>query len=169
MRIFLTGFMGAGKTTYGIELAKKCKMDFIDLDNYIEQYYKKSIHQIFKEKGESGFREIEKDSFFKVAQNEKVIIATGGGTPCYNNLMQEMNKIGLTVYLKLFPEVLFKHLKNLKAERPLISGMNDKELKFFINEKLNERAPFYLQSSIIIDPVKMNADKMAKVIIFKYI
>lgn len=80
-RIFLVGYMGSGKTTYGKMLAEKYNLDFKDLDVYIEQRQFKTVSQIFREKGEEGFRQIERNMLKEVSEFEDVVISAGGGTP----------------------------------------------------------------------------------------
>ena len=82
-RVFLVGYMGAGKTTVGKELAKLAGLSFIDLDYYIEGRYHKAVSQIFAERGEEAFREIERNMLHEVAEFEDVLISTGGGAPCF--------------------------------------------------------------------------------------
>ncbi len=97
-RVFLIGYMGAGKTTLGKALSKKSGLTFIDLDWYIEERYHKTIQQIFADHGEEGFREIEKNMLHEVSEFEDVIISTGGGTPCFFDNMDYMNSVGETVF-----------------------------------------------------------------------
>ena len=99
-RIFLIGFMGSGKTTLGKALAQKLGVDFIDLDLYIETRYHKTVREIFAESGEERFRQIEKSLLHEVADFENVIIAAGGGTPCFFDNIDYMNGHGTCVYLK---------------------------------------------------------------------
>ena len=98
-RIFLVGYMGAGKTTLGRALAKATGMQFIDLDCYIEERFRKTIAQIFAEKGEEHFRDLERRMLHEVGEFEDVIISTGGGTPCFFDNIEYMNSQGTTVYL----------------------------------------------------------------------
>ena len=98
-RIFLIGYMGAGKTTMGKELSKQSGLSFIDLDHFMEGRYRKTVRQLFEEKGEETFRQIEKKALHEVADFENVVISTGGGTPCFFDNMAYMNSIGTTVYL----------------------------------------------------------------------
>lgn len=93
-RIILLGYMGAGKTTIGRALAKELDMLFYDLDWYIENRMRKTIRQIFDERGEEGFRTIEKSMLHEVAEFENVIISCGGGTPCFFDNMEYMNQQG---------------------------------------------------------------------------
>ena len=81
--IFLIGYMAAGKTTLGRYAAREMRRDFIDLDKYIEARYRKSIADIFASDGEMRFREIERNMLHEVAEFDDVLVATGGGTPCF--------------------------------------------------------------------------------------
>lgn len=145
-RILLTGYMGAGKTTLGRALADRLGLTFIDLDQYIEQRFRKSISQIFAEKGEEGFREIERRMLHEVADFEDVIISTGGGTPCFFDNIDFMNSKGTTVYLQVPVERLFIRLSIARKQRPLIKEKSDEELRAFIAEQLAKREPHYAKA-----------------------
>ena len=142
-RIFLTGYMGSGKTTLGRALAADMGIEFIDLDHYIEQRCRKSIAQLFAEKGEEGFREVERRMLHEVGEFEDVIISTGGGTPCFFDNIEYMNSQGTTVYLDVPVERLHIRLCIARNKRPLIKDKNDEELMAFIIEQLEKRAPHY--------------------------
>jgi len=150
-RIFLIGYMGAGKTTIGKVLARQTYMDFYDLDWYIEDRFHKKIPDIFAESGESGFREIERKMLREVGEFEGVIISCGGGTPCFFDNMDFMNAHGETVYLNAAPHVLKEHLLMGKSQRPLIQGKTSEELDAYIVESLKVREPFYLKAKHTID------------------
>ena len=142
-RIFLIGYMGAGKTTLGKAFARDTGLDFIDLDWYIEERYHKTVQQLFAERGEEGFRELERKMLHEVADFENVIISAGGGTPCFFDNMEYMNNRGETVFLEVDPAVLFRRLKAAKQQRPLVADKTDDELMDFICEALQKRRPFY--------------------------
>lgn len=142
-RIFLIGYMGAGKTTLGRALAKDMNIQFIDMDSYIETRFCKTISKIFAEKGEDGFREIERRILHEVGDFEDVIISTGGGTPCFFDNVEYMNRQGTTVFLDVPEERLFIRLSIARNNRPLIKEKNDEELKSFITEQLEKRRPHY--------------------------
>ena len=150
-RIILIGYMGAGKTTLGKALAQATDLQFIDLDWYIEERFHTSIQQIFADKGESGFRDIERRMLHEVAEFEDVIISCGGGTPCYFDNIDYMNQQGDTIYLKATPETLKAHLLMGKNKRPLIQGKSPEELIGFISESLSKRTMFYEKAHHIID------------------
>ena len=150
-RIILVGYMGSGKTTVGKALSKETGMMFYDLDWYIESRMRKSVSQIFAEKGEEGFRKIEYNMLHEVAEFENVIISCGGGTPCFFDNMDYLNEQGSVVYLKATPETLYKHLLMAKVERPLLKGKSSEELITYITEHLKERAPFYEKAHYTLD------------------
>lgn len=150
-RIFLTGYMGAGKTTVGKKLAKLAGLSFIDLDKHIEARYCRSVSRIFEEMGEDEFRRIEQRMLHEVAAFEDVVISTGGGVPCFFDNMAFMKKAGLTVYLKVSVGELAKRLDVCRSTRPVLQGKTGEGLKLFIAESLNRREPFYNQADIIFN------------------
>ena len=150
-RIILIGYMGAGKTTVGKALAKELGIIFYDLDWYIENRMRKSIAQIFEERGEEGFRKSEYNMLHEVAEFENVIISCGGGTPCFFDNMDYLNQQGQVVYLKADPEVLYKHLAMSKNDRPLLRGKSHEQLITFIREQLEKREPYYTKAKYILD------------------
>lgn len=161
-RIILIGYMGSGKTTVGKALSKETGMMFYDLDWYIESRMRKTVSQIFAEKGEEGFRKIEHNLLHEVAEFEDVIISCGGGTPCFFDNMDYLNQQGDVVYLKATPETLYKHLLMAKVERPLLKDKTPEELIAYITEHLKEREPFYGKARHILDVnVLDNYDKIA--------
>ena len=157
-RIFLVGYMGAGKTTLGRALANELGIPFIDLDNYIEKRYCKTISQIFAEKGEEEFRNIERRMLHEVGEFENVIISTGGGTPCFFDNIEYMNSQGTTVFLDVPVERLFIRLSIARSKRPLIKDKNDEELRAFIAEQLGKRLPHYSKAQY-----SFKADKLEDV------
>ena len=161
-RIILIGYMGSGKTTVGKALSKDTGMMFYDLDWYIESRMRKTVSQIFAERGEEGFRQIEYNMLHEVAEFEDVIISCGGGTPCFFDNMDYLNQQGDVVYLKATPETLYKHLLMAKVERPLLKDKTPEELIAYITEHLKEREPFYGKARHILDVnVLDNYDKIA--------
>ena len=146
-RILLIGYMGAGKTTLGRALAQALDLQFIDLDQYIEERFRKTISQIFSEKGEEEFRLIEQRMLHEVAEFENVVISTGGGTPCFFDNIDYMNAQGLTVYLEVPLERLYTRLSIARNKRPLIKDKNDEELRRFIAEQTAKRHPYYSKAT----------------------
>lgn len=150
-RIYLIGYMGAGKTTLGKAFARAMGLTFVDLDWYIEERFHKTIRQIFVERGEDGFRELEKRMLHEVADFENVVISVGGGTPCFFDNMDYMNETGKTVFLDVDIQVLFRRLRVARQQRPLLAEKTDEELKTFICEAIEKRLSFYSQAKYVFN------------------
>jgi shikimate kinase len=150
MRIFLIGFMGCGKSTMGRSLASLLNLTFIDLDTYVEGKYFKTIPQIFAEEGEEEFRKKEHKALKEVALFDDVIVATGGGAPCFFGNMEFMNQAGYCVFLDVHIDTLVSRLLHSKTERPLIKGKSPEELKSFIESLMQKRRPFYSKAKYIL-------------------
>lgn len=149
--IFLIGYMGTGKSTLGRELAQSLNLSFVDLDNFIENRYNKTISQLFEEGGESFFRDVERKTLQEVALFEDVIISTGGGTPCFFDNMQIMNDLGTTIHLATDISVLCSRLNKFKDKRPLIKDKTEEELYSFIQENLEKRNPYYNKAQMAFE------------------
>ena len=147
-RIFLVGYMGSGKTTIGGALAEKLGFKFIDTDIYIEEKYQKTINEIFASVGEQKFREMETETLSEISDLENVVIATGGGAPCFNNNMALMKEKGTVIFLNPSLDELTYRLNLVKATRPLIKDKSDAEMRGFIEKMLPSRLPFYSQAHI---------------------
>jgi shikimate kinase len=153
MRIFIIGFMGSGKSYTGIRLAQQLEFPFVDLDAYIEDQNDKSIDQIFEESGEASFRQIEKTALESLHAYEKVVVACGGGTPCFFDNIDWMKKQGTTIFLDLPPHILEQRLQKGMDHRPLIKNMDKAgDLRAYIESTLEARRPFYQQADIIFNP-----------------
>ena len=150
-RIILIGYMGAGKTTVGKALAKALGVTFYDLDWYIETRMRRTVKQIFDQEGEEGFRRIEHNMLHEVAEFENVVLSCGGGTPCFFDNIDYMNRQGQVVYLKASPDVLYQHLKMGKSVRPLLLDKTPDEVKTFIVEQLAYRERFYSKAGYALD------------------
>jgi shikimate kinase len=155
VRIFLVGYMGAGKTTLGKALAQKLDLSFIDMDGFIENRFRKTIRDLFETQGETGFRELERKMLHEVAEFESVIISTGGGTPCFFDNMDFMNQKGNTVFLEVPPDILFSRLRMASISRPVLKGKTDEEMRTFIFRTLEERIPFYMQAQYTFSTSKL--------------
>lgn len=145
--VFLIGFMGCGKSTLGRALSERSALGFIDLDSLIEERCGMSVSRIFALHGEARFRAIERQALADVAATENVVVACGGGTPCFFDNMSLMTRSGLTVWLEASHLTLMRRLRAAAAERPLIAGKNDAELSEFIAGSLRKRAPHYSQAA----------------------
>ena len=160
MKIFLIGFMGCGKSTLGKKLAAKMSYEFIDLDHQLEKELGMSIGQYFAEHGEAAFREQEKKTLQGYAYPGNVVVATGGGAPCYFDNMDWMNQNGTTVYISLAPAALAKRLESGKDKRPLLKDLTEEEMIAFIEGKLAEREEFYQAAQIIANGINLSPDTL---------
>lgn len=167
MRIFLIGFMGAGKSFLGKIWGEVYSIPFYDLDELIEEEERSTVENIFATFGEDYFREREAAVLRNTDRFENCIIACGGGTPCYFDNMQWMNKNGATVFLNESEINIYNHLKNDKKIRPLIISQDDKSLQAFIKNKLQQRIPFYNECRLVLKSDQLNKDGFA--VIQKYI
>ena len=151
MRIFLIGYMGSGKTTFGRLVAEQTGLNFIDTDSYIENQQHKTIPEIFAELGEEKFRELEQKCLNEVSGLENVIISTGGGMPCYFDNMELMNRNGETIYIRFTPEELTDRLKTTQIHsRPILGSIPANDFLPFITKNLHKREPFYNQAKFIV-------------------
>lgn len=149
MRLFIIGYMASGKTTFGKALSSRLNAPFIDLDEYIEGKTGKTISEIFAEKGEEGFRQLEKDLLIEATtENENIIMACGGGTPCHFDNMEFLNKNGITVFLETSADVLVERLQSENDKRPLVAGKTDDEIRQKVLTQLCRRLPDYMQAKL---------------------
>ncbi len=143
--------MGSGKTHIGKRLAKKLGFSFLDLDDLIEDREGSSISQLFATFGETAFRQMEQAALHSLTSYDKIVIACGGGTPCFYDNMAWMNDHGLTIYLAASPSLLYQRLVRETSHRPLLQGKKKEELLRFLQTKLTERSSFYQQASVLVD------------------
>jgi shikimate kinase len=116
------------------------------MDHYIEMRNHKTVPQIFADEGENEFRKKERKALDELSEFSDIVIATGGGAPCFFDNIEVMNKTGKTIYLNIDPSILADRLLKSKTERPLIKGKSCEELVAFIDETLNKRNHFYKQA-----------------------
>ena len=150
MKVFIIGFMGSGKSYVGRRLAQLLDYLYVDTDNLVENTEGVTIAELFDAKGEAAFRTIESNALKGLLKWDNIVIATGGGAPCFHDNMTFINNSGITVYLKTDPELLLERLKSEAEKRPLLGNRSEAELLAFINSKIAERAVFYEQADIII-------------------
>jgi shikimate kinase len=151
--IFLVGFMGCGKTSIGKKLAAKIGYELIDTDKEIERIEGQKVKDIFEKHGEKTFRLLESKFIESIKEYKNVVISTGGGLPCHNDLIDKLLNYGTVIYLDVSVSILSERLKN-DTNRPLIQNLNNKELISFVTNKLNERIDIYNKASIKIDANK---------------
>lgn len=159
-RIFLVGYMGAGKTTLGEALAAKLALTFIDLDHFIEARQHKTVSQIFASEGETGFRELERKALAEVAQYEDVVVALGGGTPCFFDNMDVIRAAGLVMWLRPTEDVLIRRLMAGRSKRPILAGIeSEEEMRTFVRKQMAQREPFYRRAQILLGSSHLESRK----------
>jgi shikimate kinase len=160
-RIYLVGFMGAGKTTMARMLAGLLNAGYSDTDELFEQKYRIAISDFFSRYGEEHFRKLERDILRETASLENTIISTGGGTPCFWSNMEFINSSGTSVYLRMNPQDLASRLMKLKKKRPLITGLDEKSLPSWVARQLEAREAYYLKANILFDPLTATPAELA--------
>ncbi|MFL0353514.1 shikimate kinase [Xanthomarina sp. GH4-25] len=168
MKIILLGYMASGKSLIGSELAKILKINYIDLDQFIEEKEGKSIQKIFLEKGEIFFRKIE-NSYLKeiISSKDDLILSLGGGTPCFSNNLELLkeNKDVTSFFLNVPVNELARRLMNDKSNRPLVAYVSDQnDMLEFVGKHLFERLPFYNQANYKIDGNKVKAEVIENIV-----
>lgn len=157
--------MGSGKTHWGRIWAAAYHMGFVDLDEVITISERKSVVDIFEDKGETYFRELEARKLRECASLQHTIISCGGGTPCFHDNLAWMKNQGVTVYLEAKPEEILRRLSRAQEQRPLIKKLNQAELLFFIEQKLQERESFYHQCDVTLQSADVTEAIFAEKII----
>jgi shikimate kinase len=151
MNIFLIGFMGSGKSYIGKRLAARLGWHFLDADHVLEQKVKTTIGTLFQQHGEAHFRALEADTLRELPMMERLIVATGGGAPCFHDNINWMKANGIVVYLKAETPVLVERLQPELTHRPILAGKDENSLHEFIHTKISERAAFYEQAHIVCE------------------
>jgi shikimate kinase len=161
MKIFLIGFMGSGKTHWARLLSAKLSLAFFDLDTVIVEQEKKSVSDIFSEKGEEYFRYKETEALERIAEGQEgFILSCGGGTPCFFNNIEYMKKIGKVIWLNTSIDVLTERLLRERMSRPLIREVADGDLTRYIVRKLSERRMYYQQADVTVNEESITLDEL---------
>ena len=159
--LYITGFMGTGKTVVGRKLAKKLDRIFIDMDKAIQDRQGRSIEDIFKIKGEYYFRELETNLLKEIIQRDDLVVATGGGTLLTRKNVHLANKGGTIICLSANPMVIFNRLKE-DNKRPLLLKKNKLEE---IKNLLKKRNEYYNQLTWQVDTSELSVEEVADEII----
>ncbi|MBK1441955.1 shikimate kinase [Parapedobacter sp. ISTM3] len=161
--VFLIGFMGSGKTTWGRKLANQTGRAFIDLDETIVSETGVAITDYFAQHGECAFRELESRILKNLPLDRPTIVSTGGGAPCYFDNMAWMNKTGITIYFYLPAKALWDRLMQTDVStRPALNGLSGEALLAFIETKLAERDPYYRQAGHVVNQLSLKLEELVK-------
>ncbi len=151
MKIFLIGMPGSGKSTLGRSVARRLGYAFEDLDALITAQEGMSIPDIFKARGEEYFRQAEQTALHGTGPLDRVVIATGGGTPCFFDNMAWMKSHGIAVWLDVSPGTIAGRMnRNAEAsrQRPLFAGKSKAEIAATLADMHRKRLPFYQQAQV---------------------
>lgn len=149
MRLFLIGFMCSGKTTVGRALAPLLGVPFTDLDRIVEARVGPLLPFVQRE-GEAAFRKQEAEVLGELLVGPDAVIATGGGTPCFDDHLARMKQAGTVVWLDVPMEQLMPRIERSGGDRPLLFGLKDAALRKRVQELLDERERIYEQADVIV-------------------
>lgn len=149
--IFMLGMPSSGKSTLGRQLAKELNYEFIDLDKKIEIAEGKKISEIFNLEGQEYFRKVEAEQLRKIEKDSKVVVATGGGTPCFHRNMEYINETGLSVFLDVSPEKLEERMKASKRNNRPMFNLDSEDLLKSLQNTYIEREHFYKSANLVIE------------------
>lgn len=155
MKYFIVGYMACGKTRKGREMAQEKGLRFVDLDAYVAERERCTIPEIFAERGEAGFRKLETRYLQEICElYESFVMSTGGGAPCFNGNMEYMNAQGYTIFLNTGVDIITARLIRGKHKRPMVSGLDDRDIRDFVVKHLGERMKFYKMAKEEIENVE---------------
>jgi shikimate kinase len=158
--IYLIGFMGSGKSSMGRLLSERSSLPFLDMDEMIENAQGMGISELFKIKGEAYFRQCETALLHELAATEPSIIATGGGVPCIDGLIEVMKSSGIVVYMRCTPLELFQYLEKNKGDRPLLQGKQGADLFAWIDSELSTRMRYYNEADLIVEAYYISPEEL---------
>lgn len=144
--------MSSGKTHWGKSISRKLDVPFFDLDEQVEAAEGRTISEIFLNHGEEYFRRKEKEVLHIISEShDTFLMACGGGTPCYYNNIDYMNRSGTTVWINSSMDTLHQRLLKDRDKRPLLKGLTDEQVRGYIIKKFSDRKIYYEQATVIID------------------
>lgn len=168
MKVYLIGMPGSGKSTLGKSLARLLGYTFVDLDERIVRREGMSIPEIFELKGESYFRQAEKLALQTTFEEQNILVATGGGTPCFFDNMEQINLHGTSLFLN----IPLKHIaarvgpgKNQKTIRPLFAGKNKTQVLESLQNMWEKRLPFYQKAHIHLSSRQTNPEMVLEMLL----
>ena len=163
-RIYLVGYMGAGKTTAARRIAQRLGWEVADTDALFEEKYRISVNDFFNKYDEALYRKLESQVLKSTESLENVVVSTGGGTACFFDNMEWMNQHGLTVFMRISPKAAVDRVVHSRHKRPLVEGKSEEELVEFVNRHYAERLPFYEQAAITVKAEDLDLEGIAQML-----
>ncbi len=163
-RIYIVGYMGAGKTTAARRLAQRMGWEVVDTDALFEEKYKISVNDFFNKYDEPLYRKLESEVLKATENLDHVVVSTGGGTACFFDNMDWMNQHGLTVFLHISPQAAVDRVIHSRHKRPLVEGKSEEELTEFVNQHYASRLPFYEQARITAKSEDFDIERLMEAI-----
>lgn len=140
-------------------MGQKLELPHFDLDEQIELAEGRPITEIFATEGEEYFRQKEQEVLMQLSEtHESFVMATGGGTPCFFNNIEYMNKMGTSIWINCSIDSLHKRLLGEMAKRPLVKDFDSDGLRAYISRKLGDRKIFYQQATETIYEEELQID-----------
>lgn len=151
MKYYIVGYMCAGKSTYARRLANELHLRFIDLDIEIERRTGCEIRDLFNNLGEDAFRQFEREALLETLSVDDAVVSCGGGTPCFFDNMELMNRNGITRYLKTPLDTLIHRLNIERQGRPVLANVSSDDLPKIVEQQLSEREKFYSMAKEVVE------------------
>ncbi len=167
MRLFIIGYKSSGKTTMGKKLANRLNMEFVDLDEVIEERENKTIPELYKEVGDEEFRTLEWKALKQVVEKDNIIVSTGGGAPCHCDNMNLMEKFGEVLYIHLDNDTLVNRLKAATKDRPIVYNKSEEELKNYVKDQRYRCEHHYTRAKYTVEGKDLTVEKMLEVLNIK--
>lgn len=159
-RIYIVGYMGAGKTTAAKRLANRLGWEVVDTDAMFEEKYRISVDDFFQKYDEDLYRKLESEILKSTEKLENTVVSTGGGTACYFDNMDWMNLHGLTVFMRISPEAAVDRVLHSHHKRPLARGKSETELMEYVNWHYASRMPFYEKAIITVKSENLDMEAL---------
>ena len=159
-KIYIVGYMGAGKTTAAKRLAHRLGWEVADTDALFEEKYRISVDDFFQKYDEPLYRKLESEILKSTESLEKTVISTGGGTACYFDNMDWMNLHGLTVFMRISPAAAVDRVLHSRHKRPLARGKSEEELMEFVSRHYAARMPYYEKARITVKSEDLDLDAL---------
>ncbi len=154
--------MASGKSTIGQLLADELRLKFIDLDLAIENKTGYTITETIFNKGELYFRKLERQMLEELLLEDDFVLSTGGGSPCYYDNMDLINRNSISIYLQNSVMNLYERLEAGKSTRPLIAHLEGDALKEYVGKHLFERNVFYDKATLVVQTANKSPEQITE-------